>query len=166
MTEREPASASGVDPSTEEMAARIAPGREERVFLLLSIFIGVISGLLVVSFRMAIDWLSVLLLGSSPNPHQPRLIIVPALAGLVIAVLTRYVFPNVRRSGINQTKAALYRHTGYILSRTVIGKFLLEGLAIGSGDSLGREGPSLQADAGVAVEAIRRVGVLLEKLLV
>ena len=44
--------------------ARIAPDREERIFLLLSIFIGVISGLLVVSFRMAIEWLSVLLLGS------------------------------------------------------------------------------------------------------
>ena len=31
--------------------------REQRLFLLLSIFIGVISGLLVVSFRMAIAWL-------------------------------------------------------------------------------------------------------------
>src|ERR1700760_2918265 len=93
---------------TEAQIERIAPGREERVFLLLSIFIGVISGLLVVSFRMAIDWLSVLLLGSSPNPPQPRLIIVPTVAGLVIALLARYVFPNVRGSGINQTKAALY----------------------------------------------------------
>ena len=164
MTEREPTSASGVDPSTEEMAARIAPGREERVFLLLSIFIGVISGLLVVSFRMAIDWLSVLLLGSSPNPHQPRLIIVPALAGLVIAVLTRYVFPNVRGSGINQTKAALYIHNGYISFRTVIGKFLLSALAIGSGHSLGPEDPSLQIGAGVASLISRRVGMSKEKL--
>jgi CIC family chloride channel protein len=146
------------------MAARIAPGREERVFLLLSIFIGVISGLLVVSFRMAIDWLSVLLLGSSPNPHQPRLVIVPALVGLVIAVLTRYVFPNVRGSGINQTKAALYIHNGYISFRTVIGKFLLSALAIGSGHSLGPEDPSLQIGAGVASLISRRVGMSKEKL--
>src|SRR5271155_3867288 len=89
----------------EEMIARSAPGREARVFLLLAIFIGVVSGLLVVSFRMAIEWLSVLLLGSSPNPHQPRLVVIPALAGLAIAVLTRFVFPDVRGSGINQTKA-------------------------------------------------------------
>lgn len=46
-----------------------APKREERLFLLLSIFIGVISGLLVVSFRMAIEWLTVLLQGSAPAPH-------------------------------------------------------------------------------------------------
>jgi CIC family chloride channel protein len=37
--------------------SRAAILREERLLLLLSIFIGVISGLLVVSFRMAIDWL-------------------------------------------------------------------------------------------------------------
>jgi chloride channel protein, CIC family len=148
----------------EDIIARIAPAREERLFLLLSIFIGVISGLLVVSFRMAIEWLSVLLLGSSPQPHQPRLIIVPALAGLVIALLTRFVFPNVRGSGINQTKAALYIHNGYISFRTVIGKFLLSAFAIGSGHSLGPEDPSLQIGAGVASLISRRFGLSKEKL--
>src|SRR3984885_4535885 len=148
----------------EDMIARIAPGREERVFLVLSIFIGVVSGLLVVSFRMAIEWLSVLLLGSSPNPHQIRLIYIPALAGLVIAVLIRFVFPNARGSGINQTKAALYMHNGYISFRTVIGKFLLSALAIGSGYSLGPEDPSLQIGAGVASLVSRRFGMSKEKL--
>jgi chloride channel protein, CIC family len=148
----------------DDRIARIAPLREERVFLLLSIFIGILSGLLVVSFRMAIEWLSVLLLGSSPNPHQPRLIIVPAAAGLVIAILTRYVFPNVRGSGINQTKAAFYIRNGYISFRTVIGKFLLSALAIGSGHSLGPEDPSLQIGAGVASLVSRRIGMSKEKL--
>jgi chloride channel protein, CIC family len=164
MIEKEPMVKSGAEVPTEEMLARIAPGREERVFMLLSIFIGVISGLLVVSFRMAIDWLSVLLLGSSVNSHQLRIVIVPAVAGLVIAVLTRYVFPNVRGSGINQTKAALYIHNGYISFRTVIGKFLLSALAIGSGHSLGPEDPSLQIGAGVASLISRRVGMSKEKL--
>jgi chloride channel protein, CIC family len=150
--------------AAEDIIARIAPGREERIFLVLSIFIGVISGLLVVSFRMAIEWLSVLLLGSSPQPHQPRLILIPALAGLAIALLIRFVFPNVRGSGINQTKAALYIHNGYISFRTVIGKFLLSALAIGSGHSLGPEDPSLQIGAGVASLISRRFGMSKEKL--
>ena len=161
IAETEPVAAKS---AREEMIARIAPGREERVFLVLSIFIGVVSGLLVVSFRMAIEWLSVLLLGSSPNPHQPRLLYIPAAAGLVIAVLTRYVFPNVRGSGINQTKAALYISNGYISFRTVIGKFLLSALAIGSGHSLGPEDPSLQIGAGVASLISRRFGMSKEKL--
>ena len=105
--------------------AKIAPAREERLFLLLSIFIGIISGLLVVSFRMAIEWLQVLLLGSSPHKGQLRLVIAPAAVGLVVAIATRFVFPQVRGSGVNQTKAALYIHNGYISFRTVIGKFLL-----------------------------------------
>src|SRR3979490_717502 len=149
--------------TAEDIIARIAPAREERLFLLLSIFIGVISGLLVVSFRMAIEWLSVLLLGSSPQPHQPRLIVVPSLAGLVIALFTRFVFPHVRGSGINQTKAALYIHNGYISFRTVIGKFLLSALAIGSGHSLGPEDPSLQIGAGVASLISRRFGLSDDK---
>ena len=145
-------------------AAKIAPDREERLFLLLSIFIGVISGLLVVAFRMAIEWLRVLLLGSSPGPGQHRLLIMPALAGIVIALLTRYFFHDVRGSGINQTKAALYIHNGYISPRTVIGKFLLSALAIGSGHSLGPEDPSLQIGAGVASLISRRVGMSKAKL--
>lgn len=161
MAETEPVAQSTL---RDDMIARIASGREERVFLLLSIFIGVISGLLVVSFRMAIEWLSVLLLGSSPNPHQLRLLYIPAAAGLVIAVFTRYIFPNVRGSGINQTKAALYISNGYISFRTVIGKFLLAALAIGSGHSLGPEDPSLQIGAGVASLISRRFGMSKEKL--
>jgi CIC family chloride channel protein len=159
-----PGNGSTTRAAAEDIIARIAPAREERLFLLLSIFIGVISGLLVVSFRMAIEWLSVLLLGSSPQPHQLRLIFIPALAGLVIALLTRFVFPNVRGSGINQTKAALYIHNGYISFRTVIGKFLLSALAIGSGHSLGPEDPSLQIGAGVASLISRRFGMSKEKL--
>lgn len=133
------------------------PVREERLFLLLSIFIGVISGLLVVSFRMAIEWLSVLLLGAAPAPHQARLFIAPAAIGIVVSLLTRYIFPGVRGSGVNQTKAALYIHNGYISVRTVIGKFFLSAMAIGSGQSLGPEDPSLQIGAGVASLIGRRV---------
>jgi chloride channel protein, CIC family len=70
----------------------------------------------------------------------------------------------VRGSGINQTKAALYIHNGYISFRTVIGKFLLSALAIGSGHSLGPEDPSLQIGAGVASLISRRVGMSKEKL--
>ena len=138
--------------------------REERLFLLLAIFIGIISGSLVVSFRMAIEWLTVLLQGSAPGPHQLRLIVAPTVAGLVIAVLTRYVFPQVRGSGVNQTKAALYIHNGYISFRTTIGKFLLSSFAIGSGHSLGPEDPALQIGAGVASMISRRVGLSRERL--
>ena len=129
---------------------RIAPTRDERLFLVLSIFIGVISGLLVVAFRIAIEWIKILSLGSAPHPGQLRLLIIPALAGLVVAALVMWFFPAARGSGVNQTKAALYVYDGFISIRTVIGKFVTAAIAIGAGHSLGPEDPSLQIGAGVA----------------
>lgn len=147
------AAAAEVRPQRSTLAAtidRIAPTRDERLFLVLSIFIGVISGLLVVSFRIAIEWVKILALGSAPHEHQLRLLYIPALAGLLVAALVMQFFPAARGSGVNQTKAALYVYDGYISFRTVVGKFITSALAIGAGHSLGPEDPGLQIGAGVA----------------
>ncbi len=143
---------------------RLAPNRDERLFLVLSIFIGVISGLMVVCFRVAINWIQVLTLGSSPHPGQFRLFFVPMGVGLLVAVLVQLVFPGARGSGINQTKAALYIYNGYISFRTVLGKFITAALAIGGGFSLGPEDPSLQIGAGVASMVSRRLNLSRERL--
>jgi CIC family chloride channel protein len=124
--------------------------REERFFLILSVFIGIYSGLAVVCFRFAIGWCRLYLLGSGAVLSPTRLLLAPTLAGLVIAVLVIHVFPRARGSGVNQTKAALYIYNGYIPFRTAIGKFITAALAIGSGHSLGPEDPSLQIGASLA----------------
>src|ERR1700742_186873 len=143
---------------------RLAPNRDERLFLVLSIFIGVLSGLLVVCFRVAISWIQVLTLGSAPHPGQLRLFFVPMGVGLLVAVLVQLVFPGARGSGINQTKAALYIYNGYISFRTVLGKFITAALSIGGGFSLGPEDPSLQLGAGVASMVSRRLRLSRERL--
>ncbi len=124
--------------------------REDRFFLVLSVFIGVFSGLAVVCFRFAIDWSRLYLLGTGFVLSPVRLLLAPTLAGLVIAVLVMHVFPGTRGSGVNQTKAALYIYNGNIPFRTAIGKFITAALAIGSGHSLGPEDPSLQIGACLA----------------
>ena len=137
---------------------------EERFFLILAVFIGIFSGLAVVCFRLAIDWSRVALLGLYPHPSPLRLLAAPALVGLLVAVLVIHVFPAVRGSGINQTKAALYIFNGYIPFRSAIGKFLCCALAIGSGQSLGPEDPSLQIGAALASGLGRRLELSREKL--
>jgi CIC family chloride channel protein len=131
--------------------------REERVFLLVAIVLGVYTGLFVACFRVAIDWFRLRALGSSLVPVPPRIIWVPATTGLAVALLVVRFFPAVRGSGVNQTKAALYIYDGYISFRTVIGKFVTSALAIGSGQSLGPEDPSLQIGAGLASALGRRL---------
>jgi CIC family chloride channel protein len=137
---------------------------EEVFFLILSVFIGIFSGLAVVCFRLAIDWMHLALLGPLPQTHGWRLFAVPALAGFVVAVLVIHVFPGIRGSGVNQTKAALYIFNGVIPFRTAVGKFICAALAIGSGQSLGPEDPSLQIGASIASALGRHLQISREKL--
>src|SRR6202161_4912612 len=110
--------------------------REERFFLILSVFIGIYSGLAVVCFRFAIGWCRLYLLGSGAVLSPTRLLLAPTLAGFVIAVLVIHVFPLARGSGVNQTKGALYIYNGYIPFRTSVGKFITAALADREGTRL------------------------------
>src|SRR5580692_8241007 len=138
--------------------------REERFFLVLSVFIGVFAGLAVVCFRFAIFWCRLYLLGSGSVLSPMRLVLAPTLAGLVIALLVIHVFPQARGSGVNQTKAALYIYNGYIPLRTAVGKFITAALAIGSGQSLGPEDPSLQIGASLASALGRRMHLSRDRM--
>jgi CIC family chloride channel protein len=160
---------------SQRVAARSINGRspkallkfgfqEERLFLVLSVFIGIFSGLSVVCFRFAIGWCRLYLLGSGAVLLPTRLLLAPTLAGLVIAVLVIHVFPLARGSGVNQTKAALYIYNGYIPFRTAIGKFITAALAIGSGHSLGPEDPSLQIGACIASVLGRQMGLSRDRM--
>ena len=60
------------------------------------------------------------------------------------------MFPDVRGSGVPQTEAAYHLAGGVIPARVPLGKFLTGVLCIGSGHSMGREGPSVQIGAGLA----------------
>src|ERR1700735_4490514 len=137
---------------------------EKLFFLILSVFIGIFSVLAVVCFRLAIDWMHLALLGPLPQNHSWRLFAVPSLAGLVVAVLVINIFPGIRGSGVNQTKSALYIFNGFIPFRTAVGKFICAGLAIGSGQSLGPEDPSLQIGASIASALGRWLHISREKL--
>jgi CIC family chloride channel protein len=138
--------------------------REDRFFLLLAVLIGVFSGLVVVCFRLAIEWTQITLLGPSLSPSFPRVVAAPVIAGIVVALLAIHVFPRVRGSGVNQVKSAMYISNGYVPFRTVIGKFVACALAIGSGQSLGPEDPSLLMGAGIASLIGRSLRLSQEKV--
>ena len=137
---------------------------EGNLFLLLAIIIGMFSGMAVVCFRIAIEWVRLALLGSALAPSHLRVLLAPALTGLVVAFLVQKFFQAARGSGVNQTKAAVYVFDGYVPFRTVIGKFITCSLAIGSGQSLGPEDPSLQMGAGIASALGRRLKLSRDKL--
>ena len=65
---------------------------------------------------------------------------------------------------MNQIKAALFISNGYVPFRAVVGKFLTCALAIGSGQSLGPEDPSLHMGAGIASAIGRRLNLSQAKV--
>jgi chloride channel protein, CIC family len=123
---------------------------EDKLFLILSVLIGIFSGLAVVCFHVAIEFTRFLLLGSSLAPSIARVLLAPTVAGIGVGLLALRVFPRSRGSGVNQTKLAVYVLNGYISFRTVVSKFIMCALAIGSGQSLGPEDPALHMGAGIA----------------
>lgn len=132
-------------PSSRTQQLRL---RENQVFVLLTIVIGVLAGLAAVLFTLSIDLVSKGLFGLEPSPE--RRFLVPALMSLLTGALLAKVFPAVRGSGVPQTKAAYHLSNGIIPARVPIGKFITGVLCVGSGHSMGREGPSVQIGAGLA----------------
>ena len=122
--------------------------RENQVFLILTIVIGVVAGLAAVLFTVAIEQTSHRLFGLAPSRLQ--LFLIPPLMSIVTGFLLAKVFPDVRGSGVPQTEAAYHLAGGVIPTRVPFGKFITGVLCIGSGHSMGREGPSVQIGAGLA----------------
>lgn len=118
--------------------------------LLLSVTIGIFTGLLIVCFHFAIDLISWATLGTPAGRNRAATLVAPALGGGAAGLLVLFVFPSARGSGLNQTKSALYISNGYIPFRTVFAKFVTCSASIGMGNSLGPEDPALQMGAGVA----------------
>ena len=110
--------------------------------------IGVVCGLSAVLFTVAIEQTSHRLFGLAPS--RLRLFAIPPLMSIVTGILLAKVFPDVRGSGVPQTETAYHLAGGVIPARVPFGKFLTGVLCIGSGHSMGREGPSVQIGAGLA----------------
>jgi len=131
--------------------------REKQLFLALSIVVGILAGLAAVLFTLAIDRVNHLFFGLAPS--RARLFAVPALVSVGTGILLAKAFPGVRGSGVPQTEAAFQLHNGVIPGRVPIGKFITGVLCIGSGHSMGREGPSVQIGAGLTSTIGRWIGL-------
>jgi CIC family chloride channel protein len=131
--------------------------RENQIFLALTLVVGVLAGLAAVLFSLSIDLATHTFFGF--NPPAWRLFAVPAVVSVGTGMLLAWVFPDVRGSGVPQTKAAFHLHGGIIRPRVPIGKFITGVLCIGAGHSIGREGPSVQIGAGLASFVGQRLGL-------
>src|SRR5271157_4193623 len=144
------------------LVLRIMPTERQRL-LALTIVSGGLCGLAAVAFHVGIVKASALLIDRAEAAHGhwwiPLTILSPSLGGLLAGLGLRYWAPGAVGSGIPQVKYAYAREAGRVPMRDAIGKFVLAAMQIGSGASLGREGPTVQICAGVS-STLGRVGRL------
>ncbi|MDH4247262.1 MAG: chloride channel protein [Deltaproteobacteria bacterium] len=130
--------------------------RHERVFsLLLAVVIGLISGLTAVGLRWMIEGiqhgfsalpaLAERVLGTS----WPGLILIPVLGGLAVGPLIVRFAPEAKGHGVPEVMAAIVRRGGFIRPRVAWIKAVASAITIGSGGSVGREGPIIQIGSSI-----------------
>jgi chloride channel protein, CIC family len=140
---------------------RFAPTEAQRLFIL-TVIIGSFCGLAAVAFHLTIKGLDHLLIDRAMDQPGDSWIawtlVTPTVGGVVCGILLRYVVPKARGSGIPQVRVA-FATKGRISTREAVGKFFIGALQLGSGASLGREGPTVHICAGIASGLGRLAGV-------
>ena len=136
--------------------------REKQVFLLLTLVIGALVGMIVVAFILLTERFGARLYPAGGSPW--RRLLVPVTGSAIMGYLLYRFFPDARGSGVPQTKAALYARGGRISLSTVIGKFFCTSATLASGIPLGREGPAVQVGAGITSVVGLKLGLRPEKV--
>lgn len=132
---------------------RFSPTEAQRTFAV-TLLVGAVCGVLAVAFHLAIGIASKLLIGNAQSASGSwwisLTILCPTLGGLAAGLFLTFGFPAARGSGIPQIKAAYSVQTGRLRLRDGVAKFFITTFQLGSGASLGREGPTVQICAAAA----------------
>ena len=122
----------------------------------LSILVGIVAGLGAVAFRALIAFVhNLLFLGTlstaynanahtPPSPWGPFVILVPVAGALGVVFLVKNFAPEAKGHGVPEVMDAIYNRKGIIRPVVSVVKALASALSIGSGGSIGREGPIIQ----------------------
>lgn len=144
------------------------PLRESQKLHLLTFLIGGVCGLAAVAFHWLLEVLQNGVIYRAAAVEGPLLIplllLIPALGGLIAGVGLHFFAPEARGSGIPQVKTAFLLEGGRIPARVIPAKMLLSAINIGTGASLGREGPTVQICAAIASFLGRAFGLSRERL--
>lgn len=139
---------------------------------MLAILIGVGTGFGAVGFRWLISFFRSGFFDGGQQVFQYLgayyVVLIPALGGLILGPLVYFLAREAQGHGVPEVMAAVTMNGGVIRPRVVIVKTLASALTIGSGGSVGREGPIVQIGSaiGSAIGQFRRVSPQRLKALV
>lgn len=123
---------------------------------LLGIVVGLVAGLWAIVFRAMIGFFhNVFFLGkfsleynanqhTGPGPWGALIIFAPVCGALIVAFLVKTFAPEAKGHGVPEVMDAVYYQLGFIRPIVSAIKAMASGITIGSGGSVGREGPIIQ----------------------
>ena len=121
---------------------------EEVVLFGTALLVGLGAGIGAVIFRyliQAVNWIGYTWFPSvTSNWGNAYVIIVPAIGGLIVGLLVYFFAPEAKGHGVPEVMEAVAIHGGRIRPQVAIIKSLASSICIGSGGSVGREGPIVQ----------------------
>ncbi|CAB3394438.1 chloride channel protein [Kyrpidia spormannii] len=121
---------------------------EPIVLLLYAVIIGIVGGYGAVGFRMLIDGFTRLFFEDGRRwlawLGGPEVFFFPVIGLVFVSAIVKFFAPEAKGHGVPEVMAAIAERGGKIRPRVVLVKAVASALCIGSGGSVGREGPIVQ----------------------
>lgn len=129
---------------------------EHTFMIIIAIIIGVIAGYSAVGIRFLIEEFSMLsfpgngnILENIMNTPWYIILLVPAIGGLIVGPLIYFFAPEAKGHGVPEVMQAILLNGGRIRPRVALIKALASAISIGTGGSVGREGPIIQIGSSI-----------------
>ena len=129
---------------------------EHTFMVLIAIFIGILGGYGAIFFRFAIRLFQAMAFGSWHYTLDYALglpwyvkLLAPAAGGLIVGPIVFYFAREAKGHGVPEVMESIILHGGAMRPRVVIAKIVASAVSIGSGGSVGREGPIVQIGSAI-----------------
>jgi len=129
---------------------------EHTFMVVVAVVIGVVGGLGAVFFRFAIRFFEGVFFGSWQYTLQYALqlpwyvkLFAPAAGGLIVGPIVFYFAREARGHGVPEVMESVVLRGGAIRPRVMVAKVTASAVCIGSGGSVGREGPIVQIGSAI-----------------
>ena len=141
---------------TAERITDRAKTTEHTFMILVAIIIGVFAGFGAIAIRSLIKMISDFafageghLLENIANSPWYLVVLVPIVGGLLVGPLIHYFAPEAKGHGVPEVMQSVLLKGGVIRPRVAFVKALASSITIGTGGSVGREGPIIQIGASL-----------------
>jgi CIC family chloride channel protein len=133
-------------------------GNDQVVMAAVAVVVGGTAAGGAIAFREAIDYFQLLFLGFRSDRVATlaaemewwRLILAPAIGGLLVGLFCKYVMPGGRPQGVANVIESSALRVGRMSMRQGLGAAVISAASIGCGASVGREGPAVHLGASLA----------------